>query len=182
MSDSSTVPPAANAATTGPYETRTINHGGHDYTFSFYKGFVSRLHFTPPGGTPIEVYNQGSDIFQCHDTGGPLPVSTVSIGCETMSLAVELEVNDGPVKPPTYRGCIRQFEVYLQRPGTDFTSPHKKVKVAKGGKFVQRIVVQEDGTRVNGNGGGVYAMQEGDVGTVTVENHAQTCPPDCDIP
>ncbi|HYW08074.1 MAG TPA: hypothetical protein VE913_14020, partial [Longimicrobium sp.] len=107
-------------------------------------------------------------------------------GCEMMSLAVELEVNDGPVGPPNYRGCIRKFEVYLQRPGTDYTSPNKKVKVAKGGRYVQGIVVQEDGSHGNGNGnrngGGVYAMQEGDVGTVTVENHAQTCPPDCDIP
>ncbi|HEX8431118.1 MAG TPA: hypothetical protein VF625_07515 [Longimicrobium sp.] len=180
MSDSSTVRPAADAATSGPYETRTINHGGQDYTFSFYKGFVSRLLFTPPGSTPIEVYNQGSDVFQCHDTGGPLPVSTVAIACEPMSLAVELEVDDGPVRPPKYRGCIRQFEVYLQRPGADYASPHKKVKVAKGGRYVQRIAVQEDGTEVaSGRNGGVYAMQEGDVGTVTVENHAKTCPPIC---
>ena len=165
----------SDAATSGPYETVTIKHDEHAYTFSFYKGFVRSFEFTPPGGTPISVYRQGDAIFHCADTEGPLPVSTISIGCSSLGIEVELEVNDGPLRPPTYRGCIDKIEVFLQRSGAELGSQHEKVKVAKGARNVQRLVVLEDGSIDDG----VEALQASDGGTVTVQNHATTCPPTC---
>lgn len=173
MSDAVTVPPTQSAASEGPYATRTITYAGHDYTFSFYKGFASRVQYTPPGtDQPINVYQQ-QGVFDCQDTGGPLTDSTLSITGGPLNLDVELEINDGPLGKD-YLGPIEALEIGLKRRGSAINPP-KRVKPLKGADQISRLVVRERG---NGNGG-VHAFQDDDGGTVVVTNKAATCPPAC---
>ena len=176
MSDAVTVPPAQSADSDGPYATRTITYGGYDYTFSFYKGFASRVQYTPAGtDQPIEVYRQNG-TFNCQDTGGPVADSTLTITGGPLNLDVELEINDGPLSPPDFLGPIAGIQIGLKRRGSP-VAPGNRVKPRKGGDQISRIVVRERG---NGNGnGGVHAFQDDDGGTVDVDNTASCCPPTC---
>lgn len=175
MSDAVTVPPEQSRASEGPYAVRTISYGGHDYTFSFYKGFASLVQYTPAGtDQPIEVYKQ-EGIFDCKDTGGPLSESTLTIVGGPLNLDVQLDIDDGPFGPD-FLGPIAGLEIGLKRRGSAVIPP-KRVKPLKGGEQISRILVRERG---NGNGnGGVHAFQDDDGGTVRVENTASCCPPTC---
>lgn len=172
MSDAVTVP-STQSSGEGPYATRTITHAGYDYTFSFYKGFASRVQYTPAGtDQPIEVYQQ-EGVFDCKDTGGPLTDTTLTITGGPLKLDVELEINDGPLGKD-YLGPIAALEIGLKRRGSAVIPP-KRVKPLKGGDQISRIIVRERG---NGNGG-VHAFQDDDDGTIVVTNKAATCPPAC---
>ena len=171
MSDTTTAPSSQTAPADSDYETRTIQYAGHDYTFSFYKGFASRVTFTPAGAEPIEVYRQ-SGVFNCQHTGGPLANSTLSITGGPQQYDVEVEINDGPITPPDYRGPIDSIQLGLKRRGTP-VQPKPRVRPIKGADQISRINVQERATEQ----GGVHAFQGDD--RVDVENHAETCPPNC---
>jgi hypothetical protein len=174
MSDAVTVPPTPSAASEGPYAVRTISYGGYDYTFTFYKGFASRVQYTPAGGSqPIDVYQQ-EGVFDCNDTGGPLPDSTFTIVGGPLNLDIQLDIDDGPLGKD-YLGPIAALEIGVKRRGSAVIPP-KRVRPLKGADQISRIVVRERG---NGNGGGVHAFQDDDGGTVIVTNKAVTCPPTC---
>ena len=175
MSDAVTVPPAQSAASEGRYATRTITYAGQEYTFSFYKGFASRVEFTPPGSSqPIEVYQQ-TGVFDCKDTGGPLADTTFTVTCPAQSLDVVLDIEDGPLSPPDYLGPIASIEIGLKRRSGTPAPPNPRVRPAKGADRISRLVVQERGKP----NGGVHAFQTDDDGTIVVTNKAATCPPAC---
>ena len=175
MTDAVTAPPTQSAGSEGPYAVRTISYGGHDYTFTFYKGFASQVQYTPAGtDQPIEVYKQ-EGVFDCKDTGGPLADSTFTIVGGPLSLDIQLEINDGPLGKD-YLGPIAALEIGVKRRGSAVIPPNR-VKPLKGGEQISRILVRERG---NGNGnGGVQAFQDDDGGTIIVTNKAATCPPAC---
>jgi len=173
MTDTAAVP-VTSRPTEERYATRTISYAGHEYTFSVYKGFASLVEFTPPGtDQPIEVYRQNG-VFNCQDTGGPLPNSTLTITGGPLELDVELAIDDTPAKPGEL-GPIDTIEVGLKRRGTPVT-PAPRVRPIRGGDQVSRILVRE---RPQNGKGGVKAFQTDGGGTVVVTNTATTCPPDC---
>lgn len=179
MSDAVIIPAKKAPVQEEPYQTSTITYAGHEYTFSFYKGFASEVTFTPPGAEPILVYRQ-SGVFNCQDTNGPLPVTTLSINGGPLKFDVELEIEDGPLLPPDYRGPIEAIQIGLKRAGgaSAAAAGHRRVKPCKGGDQIARIHVKE---RVKLDTGGVFAFQDDDGGTVIVRNTAETCPPHCKI-
>jgi hypothetical protein len=157
-----------------PYETRTITHDGHDYTFRFYKGFASRVVFNAPDGTQIPVYQQ-SGTFDCQDTGGPLENSTLTVTGGPLALDVEVEILDSPIRPPEYRGPVADVQIGFKKRGTP-VPPNPHVKPLRGADQISRINVKNRG---NGGGGGVQALQSDPGGSLDLENAAQTCPPTC---
>ena len=178
MSDAVMTPAKKAPVQEEPYQTSKITYEGYEYTFSFYKGFASEVTFTPPGALPIVVYQQ-TGVFNCHDTNGPLPVSTLSINGGPLGLDIEVEIEDGPLGPPTFRGPIEAIQLGLKRAGTRSAAAapgHRRVKPCKGADQIARITVKE---RVKLDTGGVFAFQEDEGGTVIVKNTASTCPPDC---
>ena len=175
MSDAVTLPAARTPATEDPYATETFQYAGHEYTFSVYKGFASQVTFTPPGADTIIVYTQ-SGVFDCHDTDGPLPTSFMTINGGPLDFNIELEIKDGPLLPPNYRGPIESITIGLKKAGTTAAADHRRVKACKGGHQISRIHVKE---RVKLGEGGVFAFQNDDGGVVVVTNKAATCPPDC---
>jgi hypothetical protein len=172
MSDAAVTPPSQQSAPAGDYETRTIHHDGYDYTFSFYKGFASRVTYTPAGGDPIEVYQQ-EGVFNCRHTGGPVANSFLSISGGPDTFDIQVDIADGPLTPPDFRGPIEGFQLGLKRRGTP-VQPKPRVKPVRGADQISRITVRERGAA---GSGGVMAFQDGD--SVDVENAAQTCPPTC---
>jgi hypothetical protein len=172
MSDAISALPSDAATTEHRYATRTIHHAGFDYTFRFYMGFASRVTFTPAGGEPIEVYKQDG-VFDCKDTDGPLAESTLTVRGGPLDWDVEVEIEDGPLGPPDYRGPIERIQLGLKRRGTP-AQGKPRVKPLRGADQISRIQVQER-MKVDG---GVYAFQ-GDDGVLEVENDAKTCPPNC---
>ncbi len=173
MTDAAAVPAPARAIE-DPYQTSTVQHNGYDYTFRFYKGFAKRVVFNAPDGAQIEVYKQ-SGTFNCQDTGGPLPQSTLSISGGPQNLDIEVEIEDGPIGPPDYLGPIERLGIGFKKAGTPVArSP--RVKPVRGAGQISRISVRERG---NVGKGGVHALQSDDDGSVDVENKAVTCPPTC---
>lgn len=157
-----------------PYETCTIRHDGHDYTFRFYKGFASRVVFNAPDGTQIPVYQQ-SGIFNCQDTGGPLETSTLTVTGGPLGLDVEVEILDSPIRAPEYRGPVADVKIGFKKRGTP-VPPNPHVKPLRGADQISRINVTDRG---NGDRGGVQAFQVDGGGSVEVDNTANTCPPIC---
>lgn len=174
MSDAAVTPTAQNPAPASDYETRTISHAGYEYTFRFYKGFASNVTYTPAGGEPIEVYRQ-EGVFNCQHTGGPVANSTFSVRGGPHGLDVEVEIEDGPLTPPDYRGPIDSIQLGLKRRGTPIP-PKQRVKPIRGADQISRLNVRE---RVKFGEGGVMAFQDDDQGEVIVRNTAQCCPPTC---
>lgn len=173
MSDAAVTPTAQTSAPAGDYATRTIHHDGYDYTFSFYKGFASRVTYTPAGGEPIEVYRQ-EGVFNCRHTGGPVANSVLSVTGGPDAFDVEVEIEDGPLTPPDFRGPIESIQLGLKRRGTPM--PRKpRVKPIRGADQISRISVRE---RAKLAEGGVLAFQE-ERGVVEVDNTASCCPPTC---
>lgn len=173
MTDAATAPMSARPSE-DPYETRTIQHDGYDYTFRFYKGFASRVVFNAPDGTQIPVYTQ-SGVFNCQDTGGPLETSTLTVTGGPLELDVEVEILDSPIRPPEYRGPVADVQIGFKKRGTP-VPPNPHVKPVRGADQISRINVKSRG---NGGGGGVHAMQSDPGGSLDVKNAAQTCPPTC---
>lgn len=188
MSDAVILPPTqAPASDEGPYATRTITFQGYDYTFTFYMGFASLVTFTPPGSSEAIVVYKQQGVFDCHDTGGPLPTSTLSVNGGPFNLDVEVEIEDGPLTPPEFRGPIESIQIGFKgasqakaaASATATAKPvpgNKRVKPCRGAHQIARLSVKE---RVKMGEGGVIAFQDDDGGTLIVNNKAATCPPDC---
>lgn len=174
MTDAATASVTSARPAEDPYQTSTIQHAGYEYTFRFYKGFASRVVFNAPDGTQIPVYQQ-SGVFDCHDTGGPLADTTFSITGGPLQLDIEVEISDGPLGPPDYRGPIEGIQIGMKKRGGAPVPSNPRVKPRRGADEISRITVRERGKA----SGGVHALQDDDGGSVDVENTATTCPPDC---
>jgi hypothetical protein len=172
MIDSAAVPARPNE---DPYQTSTIQHDGYEYTFRFYKGSPAAWCSMPRTETRIPVYQQ-SGIFNCQDTDGPLETSTLTVTGGPLGLDVEVEILDGPIRPPEYRGPVTALQLGFKKRGTPVT-PNPRVKPIRGGDQISRISVTDRG---NGGRGGVQALQSDPGGSVEVDNTADTCPPICE--
>lgn len=174
MIDAAAVPVTSGRPNEDPYATCTIQHDGYDYTFRFYKGFASRVVFNAPDGTQIPVYQQ-TGVFNCQDTHGPLPNTTLSVTGGPLALDVEVEIQDGPIVPPDYLGPIEEIQIGFKKRGGPPVPPNPRVIPRRGADEISRINVRERGK----NNGGVHAFQSDDDGSVDVTNRAATCPPAC---
>ncbi len=173
MIDAAAVPATSARPNEDPYATCTIQHDGYDYTFRFYKGFASRVVFNAPDGTQIPVYQQ-TGVFNCQNTGGPVPNTTFSVSGGPQGLNVEVEIMDGPIGPPDYLGALAGFQLGFKKGGAPVT-PNPRVRPIRGADQISRINTNPRG---NGNGG-VHALQSDPDGSVDVTNTAQCCPPHC---
>ena len=160
------------------YHTVRHTHNGDQYQFRFYRGFVRRLQFLPPGATaPVELFLQGKD--ECFDTrpsGGLQPqcVLEISKNGGKDPFVVELSVDHSPIE--NHKGKIARVEVELQPTGAAHPGT-QRVKANRGAERVKAIRVTEKNGGGSG-GGGVHAMQSGG-GTIIIDDDAETCPPDC---
>jgi hypothetical protein len=153
------------------YAQRTVQVNGVDMTFIFYKGFASRVSYTPAGGTEILVYQQ-EGTFHVPGGGGPSAASKMWIAGGPDALDVELDVDDSPRPGPNYNGPIESFDVTTKKGGGSASTP--RVKPVKGQHHVTNIHVQLKADR-----GSVRPHMPADGGTTTVVNTAQCCPPTC---
>lgn len=163
--------------TSEEYHTVSHAHNGEQYQFRFYKGFVRRLLFVPPGSTtPVVLYTQ-TERFDTRPSGGPRASCALHISKSSGAdpFEVELAVDASPLDS-NYKGRISRFEVDLQPSGTAHRGT-QRVKANRGGERVRDIRVTEKNG--GGAGGGVHAMQTSGGGTIIVEDDAETCPPDC---
>jgi hypothetical protein len=136
--------------------------------------------FNAPDGTRIPVYQQ-SGTFNCQDTGGPLPNTTISVTGGPLALDVEVEVLDGPIGPPNYQGALLGLQLGFKKGGGSPVPPNPRVKPVRGADQISRINPKPRGNGGGGaGGGGVHAHQSDPGGSVEVENTADTCPPHCE--
>ncbi|HYJ78375.1 MAG TPA: hypothetical protein VEW03_02140 [Longimicrobiaceae bacterium] len=158
------------------YQTETIEHDGHRYTFRFYKGFARRVGFKPAGGDEIEVYDQKGVVFHVAQNGGsgkgPDARSTINITGGPHNYDIEVEIDDSPQHPEKLTGPVKRVELGLQPRGTPFGTHHPNAKAVRGHEHLARITVHSDR-------GGVHAMQGGGGDEVTFDNTPITCPPFC---
>jgi hypothetical protein len=168
MSEITPVP--AHAVPDG-YAQRTIQVQGVPMTFTFYKGFASRVSYTPQGGAEIPVYQQ-EGVFKVPGGGGPAASSKMWISGGPDALDVELEIDDSPRPAPNYDGPIESFDVTTRRGGGGASNP--RVRPIKGQHHVTAVQVQLKRADAS-----VRPHMPADGGTTTVVNTAQCCPPTC---
>ena len=159
------------------YETKTIEYDGHEYTFGFYKGFVSRVVFKPAGGKEIVVYNQNGEVYHVpQEKGQPLrgpdARSTLSVSGGPHNYDIEVEVDDSPQHPEKFTGPVKRVDLGLQPPGRRYEASHPNANARRGHEHVSRITVHTDR-------GGVHGMQGGGGDEVTFDNNSIVCPPFC---
>jgi hypothetical protein len=156
------------------YASRTIDVDGVPMTFTFYMGFASRVTYTPKNGPAIVVYEQ-EGVFHVPGGVGPDPISKLTIQGGPDALDVELEIDDNPMLPPSYRGPVGKIDVKTKKRVADPKGNGKHYKVLKGAHQIEDVTVTPTDPT-----GGVFAHQtvEGG-GTTSVDNKAATCPPNC---
>ena len=153
------------------YAQRTITVDGQPMTFTFYMGFASRVTHRPNGGSEIVVYEQ-EGVFHVPGGGSPEARTKMWISGGPDSLDVELEIDDGPMLPPSYRGPIQDFQVVTRKNGGGGQSA--RVRAVRGADKVASIHVT-----TRGGDGGVFPHMPGGGGSTDVTNAATTCPPTC---
>ncbi|HEX8358533.1 MAG TPA: hypothetical protein VF613_00330 [Longimicrobium sp.] len=157
------------------YTTRTIEVDGVPMSFTFYMGFASRVTYTPKNGPAILVYEQ-EGVYRVPGGVGPNAVSTLTIQGGPDALDVEIEIDDQPMLPPTYRGPVGKIDVKTRKRVADPKGNGKHYKVLKGAHQVEDVAVTPTGEVESG---GVTAFQAADGGTTSATNNASTCPPAC---